>query len=270
MKISIITTNYNTDKYLEKTIKSIINQKGDFEIEYIITDGGSTDNSLNIIRKYAKECKRSKYKHVDFKWISEKDKGQSDGINKGLKMATGDIIAFLNADDLYTKYALSKVMKYFKENKSCMWLTGYCRIIDENGKEVRKSITRYKNSQLNKITLNRLLVEDFISQPSTFWRKELMDEFGYLDESLHYAMDHDYWCRFESKYHVHLIKEYLAEFRFTSDTKTGSSIDKTLRDSRIVAERYTKNKFVLAQQWLSNLKRIFVYKFVDPIINKLK
>ena len=127
MEISIITTNYNTDKYLEETIKSVLNQKGDFELEYIITDGGSTDNSLNIIKKYKDKLK----------YISEKDKGQSNGINKGLRMATGDIVAFLNADDVYTDGALDKVVKYFKENPDCMWLTGYCKIIDENGKQIK-------------------------------------------------------------------------------------------------------------------------------------
>ena len=135
MKISIITTNYNTDKYLEDTIKNILNQKGDFELEYIITDGGSTDKSLGIIKKYKDRIK----------YISEKDKGQSNGINKGLKMATGDIVAFLNADDLYTGGALEKVVKHFKKNPECKWITGYCRIMNAESKEIRRHITRYKN-----------------------------------------------------------------------------------------------------------------------------
>ncbi len=256
MKISIITTNYNTDKYLERTIKSVLNQKGDFELEYIITDGTSTDNSLEIIKKYKDRLK----------YISEKDKGQSDGINKGLKMATGDIVAFLNADDVYTDGALDKVVRYFKENPDCMWLTGYCRIIDENDKQVKKYITEYKNSKLRKFTFEQLLIEDSISQPATFWRRKLHDEFGYIDESLHFAMDQDLWARFAKKYPLHLIREYLGEFRFTSDTKTGSSVHKTLRESKLVAERYTDNKWVLRKQWFSNLKRIFVYKYLDAIL----
>jgi glycosyltransferase involved in cell wall biosynthesis len=256
MKISIITTNYNTDKYLERTIKSILNQKGDFELEYIITDGASTDGSLDIIKKYKDKLK----------YISEKDKGQSDGINKGLKMATGDIVAFLNADDTYTEGSLQSVAEHFKENPDCMWLTGYCRIIDENDKEIKKYITAYKNSKLRKFSPEQLLIEDCICQPATFWRRSLHNEFGYIDESLHFAMDQDLWARFASKYDLHLIREYLAEFRFTSDTKTGSSVDKTLRESRIVAERYTSSKWILFRQWLSNLKRIFVYKYLDRVL----
>jgi len=260
MKISIITTNYNTEKYIERTIKSVLNQKGNFELEYIITDGASTDGSLDIIKKYKDRLK----------YISEKDKGQSDGINKGLKMATGDIVAFLNADDVYTEGTLDKVVKYFKDNPDCMWLTGYCRIIDENDKQVKKYITEYKNSKLRKFSFEQLLIEDSISQPATFWRRKLHDEFGYIDESLHFAMDQDLWARFARKYKLHLIPEYLAEFRFTSDTKTGSSVGKTLRESKLVAERYTDDKWVLRKQWFSNLKRIFVYKYLDPVLKLVK
>jgi glycosyltransferase involved in cell wall biosynthesis len=274
MKTSIITTNFNTDKYLEQTIKSILSQKGEFDLEYIIleyiiTDGGSKDNSLEIIKKYDKEVQDGKWgERVTFKYLSEKDSGQSDGINKGLKMATGDIVAFLNADDLYTEGALEKVVTYFKDNPDCLWLTGYCRIIDENNKEIREYITKYKNKKLQKFSLGQLLTENAISQPSTFWRKSLMDEIGYLDESLHYSMDQDYWARMEKVSHMHLIKEYLAEFRFTSDTKTGSSVDKTLAESKLVAERYANNKWVLFRQWVSNLKRIIVYKGTD-ILKKI-
>ena len=256
MKISIITTNYNTSKYLEKTILSVLNQKGDFDLEYIITDGGSTDGSLEIIKQYKNRIK----------YISEKDKGQSDGINKGLRMATGDVVAFLNADDIYTEGTLNKVAKYFKKNPDCMWLTGYCKIIDENGKEIRKYITEYKNSKLRRFSFNQLLIEDSISQPATFWKRELLDEFGYLDESLHFAMDQDLWARFAKKYRLHLLKDYLSEFRFTSDTKTGSSIERTLKESKLVAQRYTHNEWILFRQGISNLKRIVVYKYIDKII----
>jgi len=260
MKISIITTNYNTDKYLEETILSVLNQKGDFELEYIITDGESTDGSLEIIKKYKDKLK----------YISEKDKGQSNGINKGLRMATGDIVAFLNADDIYLDNTLDTVVRYFKDNPECMWLTGYCKIIDENGKQIKKYITDYKNRKLRRFSFEQLLVEDCISQPATFWRRKLLDEVGYIDESLHYSMDQDLWARFAKKYKLHLIREYLACFRFTSDTKTGSNVDKTLIESKLVAQRYSNSKWLITRQWLSNLKRIFVYKYVSGVLGILR
>lgn len=269
IKISIITTNYNTDKYLEQTIRNILSQKGDFDLEYIITDGGSKDNSLKIIKKYYQEVKKGKWgRRVVLRFLSEKDNGQSDGINKGLKMVTGDIVAFLNADDLYTEGALDRVVRYFKNNPDCMWLTGYCKIIDENNNEIRKYITEYKNRGLRKLSMKSLLIEDTISQPATFWRHSLMEQVGYLDESLHYAMDHDYWVRMEQISHMHLIKEYLAMFRFTSNTKTGSSIYKTLAESKFIAQKYSNSRWILFRQWLSNQKRIFIYKGSD-LLKKL-
>ena len=269
MKISIITTNYNTDKYLKKTIKSVLNQKGNFELEYIITDGGSTDSSLDIIKKYDREVKDGKWgSKVIYKYKSEKDKGQSNGINKGLRMGTGDIIGVLNADDIYTKGTLDKVVKYFKDNPECMWLTGYCKIIDENDKQIKKYITEYKNRKLRRFTFNQLLIENCISQPSTFWRKSVMDDVGYIDESLHYSMDQEYSARIASKHKLHLIPEYLAEFRFTSDTKTGSSIEKTLSESKMIAKKYSKNKWIFILQDLSNLKRIISYKYMSKIFKR--
>jgi len=147
-----------------------------------------------------------------------------------------------------------------------MWLTGYCKIIDENGKQIKKYITEYKNRRLRKFTFEQLLIENCISQPATFWRRKLHDEVGYIDESLHYSMDQDLWARFASKYKLHLIKDYLAEFRFTPDTKTGSSIEKTLKESRQIAQRYTNSKLVLFLQNITNIKRIIVYKYFSKVI----
>jgi glycosyltransferase involved in cell wall biosynthesis len=260
MKISIITTNFNTAKYLERTIQSVLNQKGDFELEYIITDGGSTDESLSIIKKHEDKLK----------YISEKDKGQSDGINKGLKMATGDIVAFLNADDTYTEGALAKVVKYFEMNPECMWLTGYHRVIDENGKEIRKFITNKKNKKLNNYSLNKLLIDNCIPQPSTFWRKEIMDEIGYIDESLHFCMDLDFWIRIYKRYELHVIQEDLSEFLFSSTTKTGGSSSKTLEESERVVMKYTNNRVVIFKHKILNFLRIVLFKYVKPAYGLFK
>ncbi len=265
MKISIITTNYNTEKYLERTINSVLNQKGDFELEYIITDGASTDKSIDIIKKYDKEVKEAKWgKHIAYNYISEKDKGQSDGINKGLKMATGDIVAFLNADDLYTEGALEQIIEYFKDNPDCMWLTGYHRVIDEDGKEIRKFITDGKNKKLKNYSLQKLLVDNYIPQPSTFWRREVMNEIGYIDENLHFCMDLDFWIRIYKKYDLHVLPEYLSEFRFTSSTKTGGTSSKTLEESEKVVKRHTNNKWIIFQHKSLNFLRVVLFKYVKP------
>jgi hypothetical protein len=143
-----------------------------------------------------------------------------------------------------------------------MWLTGYCRIIDQEGKEIRKFVTNYKNYKLRRYFFDKLLIEDFISQPSTFWKRKLLDELGYLDESLHYAMDYEYWCRIGQKYDLCLIRDYLAEFRFTNDTKTGSSVEKTLEESMLIAKKYTDKKSLILRQNMNNNKRLLAYKLL--------
>ena len=145
---SIVTPSYNQAQFLERTILSVISQKGDFAIEYIIMDGGSTDGSIEIIKKYASQILDKTYpircKAVTLFRKSEKDKGQSDAINKGLRMATGDVVAWLNSDDTYRPGAFQHVAHAFAQGH-VQWCFGQCRIINTHDHEIRKPITRYKN-----------------------------------------------------------------------------------------------------------------------------
>src|SRR5579872_1323282 len=120
LKISIITPSFNQSNFIEQTILSVLNQNYP-NLEYFIIDGGSSDNTLNILKKYDK--------HI--KWISEKDKGQANAINKGLTMATGEIITYLNSDDTYENKSLFIINDYFLAHKSCKWLCGTYKIVDE-------------------------------------------------------------------------------------------------------------------------------------------
>lgn len=180
-------------------------------------------------------------------------------------MATGDIVAFLNADDLYTDGALDKVTRYFTDNPDCMWLTGYCPVINEDGEEIRKLITKYKELKLSVFSLNQLLIDNNISQPATFWRSKLMEEVGFIDESYHYSMDQEFWIRIAKKYKLCLIKENLAKFRFVSGTKTASAGEKTLEESRRITKKYTNNKIVLFRQWIGIQMRLILKKLLSFI-----
>ena len=184
MKISIITPSYNQAEFIERTIQSILNQSYS-NFEYIIMDGGSTDGTIEILKKYSNKII----------WKSEKDNGQSDAINKGLKIATGDIVAYLNSDDTYELNALQKVADFFIKNPDKKWVYGKCKIINEKDQEIRKPITAYKNWLLKKYSYKKLLTENFISQPATFWKKELHNEFGYFNESESLCMDYEFWLR---------------------------------------------------------------------------
>ena len=232
MKISIITPSYNQGNFIEETIQSVISQKGSFELEYFVIDGGSKDRTVDILKKY--EGKLS--------WISEPDNGQTHAINKGLKKATGDIIAYLNSDDIYELGALRKVVHFFQKNPEKKWGYGKCRIINENGKEIRKWITSYKNFLLKKYSYNKLLSENFISQPATFFRRELLDEIGFFDEKQHLVMDYEYWLRIGEKYDAGVIDEYLADFRWYTTSKSGGNFKKQFKEELYIAKKYAHGK----------------------------
>jgi glycosyltransferase involved in cell wall biosynthesis len=258
MKISIVTPSYNQAEFIERTIQSVLNQ--DYpEIEYIIMDGGSTDGSLEIIKKYSDKLI----------WKSEKDHGQSDAINKGLKLATGDIVAFLNSDDTYEPGALSKVAGYFQQNPNVKWAYGKCKIIDENNTEIRKPITFYKNLLLKNYSYKKLLSENFISQPATFWKKELHSEIGYINEDEHFCMDYEFWLRIGKKYPAGVINSYLANFRYYANSKSGSVNKKQFQDELRIAKKFGKNhNFSLALHKLNYFKITSIY-YVLNLLKKL-
>ncbi len=268
MKISVITPSFNHAEFLEKTLVSVLSQKGSFELEYIVMDGGSTDNSKVILEKYAKLLQAKKWevqcKKIDFIWRSEKDKGQSDAINKGLKLATGDIIGWLNSDDVYLPNALETVVRYFAREPQMMWAFGKCKIIDKADREIRKWITAYKNLRLRNYNYNKLLEENFISQPATFWRRKVMQEVGYLDENHHLVMDYEYWLRLGAKFKGDFVNNYLASFRWYADSKSGGGFLQQFRQDLAVAKKYAKGrKWPIFLHNLNHYKIITIYTLMS-------
>lgn len=239
-RISVITPSFNQAQFLERTIRSVLDQ-GYPNLEYIVMDGGSKDGAIEILRKY----------EASIKWVSEKDKGQADAINKGIRLSTGEIIAYLNSDDVYMPGTLCRIATYFEEHPDSKWLTGKCRIIDEEDREVRQAITRYKNFLLRHFSYPLLLVTNPISQPATFWRRCLVDEFGLFDENEHLVMDYDYWLRIGKKYQLAVLNEYLSCFRVYADSKTSSSFPKTFRRELEIARKHSPSSILNAVHWIS-------------------
>lgn len=179
--VSIITPSFNQGKFLEQTITSVLDQ--DYpNIEYIVMDGGSTDNSVQILKKHANKLT----------FFSQKDRGQSDAINKGLKLARGEIVAWINSDDFYLPGTIKSAVEILTQNDK-IFVYGKGHHVDENGIFLEEYPTE-------PFSLKRLAETCFICQPATFWRREVFDSVGYLDENLHFAMDYEYWIRIAKFY----------------------------------------------------------------------
>jgi glycosyltransferase involved in cell wall biosynthesis len=251
-KISIITPSYNQAKFLEETVESVLSQVVDVETEHIIIDGGSTDGSVDYLRSQGGKVK----------WISEKDKGQADAVNKGVRMATGDIIGWLNSDDVYLPGALQAVSDHFRTNPDCRWAYGRCRIIDSSGKEQWKWITQYKNMRLRKFTYSKLLRENFISQPAVFFRKALFIEAGMLNTELHYAMDYDLWLRFAHRSPAGVINRYLSDFRRHGASKSEQGFREQFFEQYRVARKYNPSFFNRAVHRFNIFKIITSYRII--------
>lgn len=261
MKISIITPSYNQKEFIQRTIDSVIFQKWDFEIEYIIMDGWSNDWSKEIIEKIDSELKKAwikiNCKKLHFIWKSEKDKWQSDAINKWMKIATGDIVTYLNSDDTLAPWALQEVVNHLgKSNK--MRSYGKCRIIDKKDQEIRKPITWYKNLLWKKYFYSKLLSENFISQMTVFWKKEILQELGYFDVNEHLCMDYEYRLRIGEKHDPVYIPKYIANFRFYQTSKSGSMFIQQFQDEFRLAKKYAKWK----HKWALFLHKINYYKII--------
>ncbi|MFC1723866.1 glycosyltransferase family 2 protein [Nanoarchaeota archaeon] len=247
VKVTVVTPSFNQAHYLDKTIKSILGQKGDFELEFIVMDGGSTDGSVEVLKKYGKKIQ----------WVSQKDKGQSDAINQGWKKATGDIIAYLNSDDLYESGAIQKVVNFFEKNPKIGWVYGQTRIIDEKGKEIRKWIKRYRHWLGAKYSYNKLLMENYVAQPSVFFRRQILNDCGYLDEKQHLVMDYEYWLRIGRKHKGKFLDKPIARFRWYRQSKSGSMFVKQFRQELNVAKKYARGK-----RWPIFVHTINYYKII--------
>jgi glycosyltransferase involved in cell wall biosynthesis len=252
-RITVVTPSYNQAEFLEKTILSVLNQNYP-NLEYIVIDGGSSDGSVEIIRKYEK--------YLAY-WVSESDKGQSDALNKGFKIATGEIVAWQNSDDVYLPGAFEKVALFFASEGSISLIFGNVYILDREGEMVDEI-------RFVPFSLKGLLYEGWnITNQACFWKSKLFDHIGYLDDSLQYGMDFDWFVRAGiSGVRIRFIRSFLGCFRIHRDSK-GSTIPAVgKREHYEIAKKYGFQKANWFHYSVSILRRI-LYLLVQGDIEYL-
>ena len=200
--VSIVTPSYNQALYLEQTIQSVLQQ--DYpHIEYIVVDGASTDNSFDIIKKYND--------HLAY-WISEKDSGQAEAINKGFARAKGEILAWLNSDDYYLPDTISAVVKCFDENPEVVMLYGDMLAVNGNGQTI--NVLKYRQ-----YSLQDLLCFQIVGQPSVFFRRSTLEKTGLLDTSFHFMLDHHLWIRLAQQGRILHVPQVWSAARYHPQAK---------------------------------------------------
>jgi len=251
--VSIITPSYNQGEFIEDTILSIKNQ--DYSnIEHIIIDGGSTDNTLKILKKY-----KSIHK---MRWISETDEGQADAIDKGIKMAKGSILTWLNSDDYYLhEQVISKVVYFFELYKSVHVVTGNGYYVDEEGKFLTPIVIKK-----DLMYLKYMKFGDFILQPSTFFKREIEEKVS-IDKKYTYAFDWLFFLNiFEEKFNVLAVDDFLSAYRIHSKHKTGEDNAKRKKE---VAKIVKRNFGIFKLQTLYCYIIYWLYSFSEFLPNPI-
>ncbi|MUL39027.1 glycosyltransferase family 2 protein [Gloeocapsopsis dulcis] len=244
--ISVITPVYNGEKYIEDCIKVVVDQNCS-NIEHIIVDGGSTDATVDIIKSSAQN-----YPHI--RWISEKDRGQSDAMNKGIAMAKGNIIAILNVDDFYEPNVLNHISAIFEKLPEPALLVGNCNILDDDNN--LKRINRPKRLKITDLLVG-YNINPFPFNPSAyFYHKSLHEQVGFYEVDEHYAMDVDFLLKAVQVAHVKYVDEIWGNYRQISGTKTVNDINSGQNAIRLrqLMQKYLQ-KLPLYKQWLVAVKR---------------
>jgi glycosyltransferase involved in cell wall biosynthesis len=250
--VSVVTPSYQQGEFIEETIRSVLLQGR--HVEHIVVDAGSTDGTLAVLRHYS----------AHIKWISEPDAGQADGINKGLRLATGSIVAYLNADDTYVPDTIGCITWKMREHPHLGLVYGNCMFVDSEG----RALGTLRGAPVDVDGMIRR--GDFIPQQAAFWRRSVIDVVGEFDAGLRYCMDHDFFIRVVRAFPVGCVGKTLATFRLHSHSKTVAQSEAHWREAIAVSRRYGMTPRTWAY-WIRHIRHYggrALPKWVQPAISR--
>lgn len=247
--LTIVMPCLNAAGTIERSLDSVRAQARGY-VEVVVVDGGSTDGTLDILRA-----------RPDTRWVSEPDDGLSDAFNKGAQLARGQILGWLNADDAYLPGALDRVVTAFAADPAAEWVVGQCRIVDEAGREIRRSITAYKNALLARYSHRLHLTQNFVPAPSTFFRRDAFLAVGGMDVGLRYSMDYDLYLRLGRRSRPVVLAIPLAAFTMAEGTLSMTGFEQQFVEHQEVARRYRADSpFAYAANAVTSRAIVLAYR----------
>jgi glycosyltransferase involved in cell wall biosynthesis len=253
--ISIVMPCYQQAAFLDEAVRSVLDQQG-VDVELLVMDPGSTDCSRELLQALKREYGERLVLHFG------SDEGQSDAINRGMDLARGTILGWLNSDDRFRPGALGRVARYLT-GEGPRWVYGRCGIIDEKGRQISWPIVWYKNLRGRRFSIYKLLTEDFIPQMATFWNRSLWEEAGGLDKDRHLAMDYDLFLRFARVSKPAVLTSYLADFR------SSRRMFEHMREAQSTARQYAldlglRGKLALVLHKIYGARTRMIYRLIKP------
>jgi glycosyltransferase involved in cell wall biosynthesis len=245
VKVSIVTPSYNQGQFIERTLQSVASQTASgFVIEHVVFDGGSTDNTVEVLKGFIPPVR----------WESKKDKGQTDAVNQGIRATDGEIIGWLNSDDIYYPGTVARVVEYFARHPGIDVVYGMADHIDLDD----KAFESYPSEPWD---FERLQETCFICQPALFFRRRVVEQHGLLDESLNYCMDYEYWLRLgKAGVRFAYLEEKLAGSRLYADNKTLGARVKVHKE---INDMFKKKFGKVPDSWLLNYAHALVESKTD-------
>jgi len=258
-KITIVTPSYNQGQFLEETILSVLGQNYS-NLEYMILDGGSNDNSLEIILKYQDR--------LSF-WCSEKDNGQSAAINRGFSMATGEILMWLNSDDILMPNILNYISQKYIENPNKLYF-GNCIHFKENPDT---SLTSWGSDVVNNCNKFKLAEGDIIIQPSSFWSRKIWESIGPLNENNHYVFDWEWFLKVENKFSLQPLDKCISMYRIHENHKTGLGDPRRQKEILRIYQQYKPKlaklyEKVICEKMTNDIFLLLIIKLIGALIKK--